>query len=65
MGGLDITAAFASWCRSQMLALNGNEDLTMIEFLWGLDSNSEIAEYCQMVWGNKPGRLRGRGHVLG
>jgi hypothetical protein len=45
-----------------MLALNGNEDLTMIEFLWGLDSNSEIAEYCQMVWGNKPG---GRGWVGG
>jgi hypothetical protein len=55
MGGLDISAAFASWCRAQMLALNGNEDLTMVEFLMGLDSNSEIAEYCQMVWPNKLG----------
>ena len=55
MGGLDISAGFAGWCRSQMLLLNGNEDLTMIEFLMGLDSNSEIAEYCQVVWPNKPG----------
>jgi hypothetical protein len=55
MGGLNISAAFASWCRAQMLALNGNEDLTMVEFLMGLDSNSEIAEYCQMVWPNKLG----------
>lgn len=55
VGGLDLSPAFAGWCRSQMQLLNGNDDMTMIEFLMGLTSNSEIAEYCQMVWGNKPG----------
>jgi hypothetical protein len=38
-----------------MLILNDNDDMTMIEFLMGLTSNSEIAEYCAVVWGNKPG----------
>ncbi|KAF8061160.1 VAMP713 [Scenedesmus sp. PABB004] len=54
-GGLALSAPFAAWCRGQMQGLNGNTDMTMVELLMGLTSNSEIAEYCQMVWGNKPG----------
>lgn len=38
-----------------MLMLNGNDDLTMVELLMSLDSNSEIAATCQVVWPNKPG----------
>lgn len=56
-GGLELSPAFAQWCKGQMQQLNGNDDMTMVEFLMGLTSNSEIAEYCQMVWPNKPGRI--------
>jgi hypothetical protein len=54
-GGLQLSPAFAEWCRGQMLLLNGNADMDMIEVLMGLTSNSEIAECCQVVWQGKPG----------
>jgi hypothetical protein len=54
-GGLQLSPAFAEWCRGQMLLLNGNDDMDMIEVLMGLTSNSEIAECCQDVWQGKPG----------
>jgi len=38
-----------------MLLLQGNDDLTMVELLMSTDSNSEVAEYAQMVWAGKPG----------
>ena len=54
-GALELSSEFAGWCRSQMLLLQGNDDLTMVELLMSTDSNSEVAEYAQMVWAGKPG----------
>jgi hypothetical protein len=56
-GGLELSPEFASWCRAQMLVLQGNDDLTMVELLMSTDSNSEVAEYAQMVWAGKPGEV--------
>jgi hypothetical protein len=38
-----------------MLALNGSPDMTQIEILMAMDSNTEVAEICQDIWGNRPG----------
>ena len=46
---LELSSEFAGWCCSQMLLLQGNDDLTMVELLISTDSNSEVAEYAQMV----------------
>jgi hypothetical protein len=41
-----------------MLMLNGNDDLTFVELLMSVDSNSEIADYCQTLWPGKAGASR-------
>eukprot|EP01026_Neomeris_dumetosa_P048415 TRINITY_DN4190_c0_g1_i3.p1 TRINITY_DN4190_c0_g1~~TRINITY_DN4190_c0_g1_i3.p1 ORF type:complete len:202 (-),score=42.69 TRINITY_DN4190_c0_g1_i3:176-781(-) len=45
---------FKSWCRQKMLELSGNDDLTLIEFLLTVQSNSEVAEYCSEYLGKEP-----------
>lgn len=40
------------WCKGQMKLLNGSEDLTLVEFLMGLASSGETAEYIQLYLGN-------------
>ena len=42
------------WCKGQMKLLNGSEDLTLVEFLMGLASSGETAEYIQLYLGNSP-----------
>ena len=37
-----------------MKLLNGSEDLTLIEFLMGLASSGETAEYIQLYLGSSP-----------
>jgi hypothetical protein len=47
--------------------LNGNDDLSAIEFFLSLGSNSEIAESAAAIWAEKPGGrgwLRVRGAAL-
>jgi hypothetical protein len=55
LGGVEVSEEFAQWCRQQMQHFNGNSDLGMVEVLWSLTSNSEVAECCGGLWADKPG----------
>ena len=55
MGSVEVSEDFRVWAQAKMLAFNGNDDLTMVEFLWGLSSGGEVAEYCNTLWRGKPG----------
>ena len=49
---LHLSNDFKAWCQSQMVMLNGSDDLTLIEFLMSLSSESEIKEYLVVYLGN-------------
>ena len=43
-----------AWCVGEMKKLTGSEDLTLLEFCYSLESDSEIQEYLKMYLGNSP-----------
>lgn len=49
--GHSISAEFFNWCKEQSLKLTGSDDMTLIDFLLGLQSSGEIAEYIQVYLG--------------
>jgi len=49
--GHPISANFRDWCKEQSLKLTGSDDMTLIDFLLGLQSSGEIAEYIQVYLG--------------
>jgi hypothetical protein len=46
LGSLEISGEFRDWCRQQMMSFNGNDDLTLIEFLMQLNSGGR----CRCCW---------------
>ena len=45
-------AGFKEWCRAEMLALNGSDDTTLVDFLVSLPSAGEVTEYVQLYLGD-------------
>ena len=45
-------AGFKEWCRAEMLALNGSDDTTLVDFLVSLPSAGEVSEYVQLYLGD-------------
>jgi len=43
---------FREWCSQQMKSLTGSDEVTLCEFLMGVESNSEIADYIRMYLGS-------------
>ena len=43
---------FQAWCRSEMKALNGSDDTTLVDFLVSLPSAGEVTEYVQLYLGD-------------
>lgn len=50
-----LSPEFASWCKAQLRALrNGDDDLTLVQFLMTVGSNAEVAEYLTEYLGRTP-----------
>jgi len=45
-------AQFREWCRSEMKALHGSDDTTLVDFLVSLPSAGEVTEYVQLYLGD-------------
>jgi hypothetical protein len=48
---IELTGDFRAWCSQQMESLTGSPEVTLCEFLMGVESNSEIADYVRMYLG--------------
>lgn len=46
-----LSGEFREWCSQQMQSLTGSNEVTLCEFLMGVESNSEIADYIRMYLG--------------
>ena len=46
-----LSGDFRDWCSQQMQSLTGSDEVTLCEFLMGVESNSEIADYVGMYLG--------------
>ena len=46
-----LSGDFREWCSQQMMSLTGSAEVTLCEFLMGVESNSEIADYVGMYLG--------------
>ena len=46
-----LSGDFREWCSQQMQSLTGSGEVTLCEFLMGVESNSEIADYVSMYLG--------------
>lgn len=46
-----LTGDFRDWCSQQMQSITGSNEVTLCEFLMGVESNSEIADYVRMYLG--------------
>lgn len=51
MPPLNNKNALRAWCKSQMLALNNSDDMTLVDFLLGLPSAGEVQEYVALYLG--------------
>jgi hypothetical protein len=53
--GVDgLSADLAEWCSSQLVKINGNSDLTLVQFCASLESAAEIREYLAAYLGSTP-----------
>jgi len=43
--------AMAQWCAQQMASLTGNDDTTLADFLYSLQSDDEVHSYLNMYFG--------------
>ena len=46
-----LSGDFRDWCSQQMQSITGSSEVTLCEFLMGVESNSEIADYVRMYLG--------------
>ena len=49
--GDNMPPSMARWCEEQMLALTGNDDVTLTHFLFSLQNDDEIQSYLSMYLG--------------
>ena len=52
--GATMSPALEAWCREQMKAMNGNDDLTLIAFCMTLTDPAEIRQYLLAYLGSSP-----------
>jgi hypothetical protein len=52
--GANISPALESWCKSQMIKINGSDDLTLVSFCMTLTDASEIKQYLNAYLGSSP-----------
>jgi hypothetical protein len=52
--GANISPALESWCKSQMMKINGSDDLTLVAFCMTLTDASEIKQYLTAYLGSSP-----------
>ena len=50
-GDGQMPASMSSWCAQQMLALTGNDDTTLADFLFSLQADDEVHSYLTMYLG--------------
>ncbi len=46
-----LSGDFRDWCSQQMQSITGSNEVTLCEFLMGVESNSEVADYVGMYLG--------------
>jgi len=51
-GDTPMPASMLQWCGTQMKALTGNDDTTLADFLYSLQSDDEIHSYLAMYLGS-------------
>ncbi len=54
LSGGAMPASMARWCEEQMAALTGNDDSTLAQFLYTLESDAEVESYLSMYLGARP-----------
>jgi hypothetical protein len=53
-GGRKMSPAMASWCKSQLIQIVGNEDMTLVDYVYSLSDPADIREYLRNFMGSTP-----------
>ena len=48
-----VSAGFRAWCSEKMIEYQGTSDLALCDFLFSLNSNTEVNEYANLYLGSQ------------
>jgi len=54
LDGGQMPPSMARWCKEQMMALTGNDDTTLTQFLFTLQNDGEVESYLSVYLGDSP-----------
>eukprot|EP00750_Incisomonas_marina_P014291 INCI17633.1.p1 GENE.INCI17633.1~~INCI17633.1.p1 ORF type:complete len:602 (-),score=110.73 INCI17633.1:1419-3098(-) len=53
-GGKEMPASMLAWCKQQLIALTGKDDVTLVHYVYSLKDPADIREYIRSFLGSTP-----------